>query len=95
MLNQDRFLIGGGWVASTGDTTVDVVSPHSEGVLAQAALGWLRLMHTGQFCAAQTRILAPRATYDLVDALVAMVDGIAVGGPGRPTGPTTGWADAQ
>jgi betaine-aldehyde dehydrogenase len=42
--------------------------------------------NSGQACAAQTRILAPRSRYrEVVDALVAMVDDLAVGDPSDPT----------
>ena len=53
-----------------------------------ATMGWLEmasLMNNGQACVAQTRILAPRDRYDeTVDALAAMVSGLAVGDPGDP-----------
>src|SRR5215469_6557592 len=54
-----------------------------------ATVGWLEmasLMNNGQACVAQTRILAPRSRYDeTVDALAAMVSGLAVGDPADPS----------
>ena len=53
-----------------------------------STVGWLEmasLMNNGQACVAQTRILAPRSRYDeTVEALAAMVNGLAVGDPGDP-----------
>ena len=53
-----------------------------------ATMGWLEtasLMNNGQACVAQTRILAPRSRYaETVDALAAMVSGLAVGDPADP-----------
>jgi betaine-aldehyde dehydrogenase len=53
-----------------------------------ATVGWLEmasLMNNGQACVAQTRILAPQSRYDeTVDALAAMVSGLAVGDPADP-----------
>ena len=53
-----------------------------------ATMSWLEmasLMNNGQACVAQTRILAPRSRYDeTVDALAAMVSGLAVGDPADP-----------
>jgi aldehyde dehydrogenase (NAD+) len=48
-------------------------------------LKFASLMNNGQACVAQTRILASRANYDdVVDALSAMVGGLAVGDPHDP-----------
>jgi betaine-aldehyde dehydrogenase len=55
--------------------------------LEQAIPGLLpaAMMNTGQACAAQTRILAPRRRYDeIVDALVATVEAARVGDPSDP-----------
>ncbi len=53
-----------------------------------STVGWLEmasLMNNGQACVAQTRILAPRSRYDeTVEAVAAMVNGLAVGDPGDP-----------
>ncbi|MGI9004938.1 MAG: aldehyde dehydrogenase [Streptosporangiaceae bacterium] len=53
-----------------------------------ATMGWLEmasLMNNGQACVAQTRILAPSSRYsETVDALAAMVSGLAVGDPADP-----------
>jgi betaine-aldehyde dehydrogenase len=45
-------------------------------------LRFASFMNTGQACAAQTRVLAPRHRYDeVVDALAVMVDSLVVGDP--------------
>jgi acyl-CoA reductase-like NAD-dependent aldehyde dehydrogenase len=44
------------------------------------------LMNSGQACVAQTRVLVPAARQaEFVDAMAAMVDGLAVGDPTDPT----------
>jgi betaine-aldehyde dehydrogenase len=56
--------------------------------LARTAEGlkFASFLNSGQACVAQTRVLAPRDRYDeTVDALAAMVEGIAVGDPGDPS----------
>jgi betaine-aldehyde dehydrogenase len=45
-------------------------------------LRFASFMNSGQACAAQTRVLAPRSRYgEIVDALAAMVEDLAVGDP--------------
>ncbi len=48
-------------------------------------LRFASFLNSGQACAAQTRVLAPRSRYDeVVDALAAMVGDLAVGDPHDP-----------
>jgi betaine-aldehyde dehydrogenase len=48
-------------------------------------LKFASFLNSGQACVAQTRVLASRRRYaETVDALAAMVEGIAVGDPGDP-----------
>jgi betaine-aldehyde dehydrogenase len=48
-------------------------------------LRFASFMNSGQACAAQTRVLAPRSRYgEIVDALAAMVDDLVVGDPFDP-----------
>ena len=50
-----------------------------------AGLRFASFMNSGQACAAQTRVLAPRSNYDeIVDAMAAMADSLVVGDPGDP-----------
>lgn len=50
-----------------------------------AGLRFASFMNSGQACAAQTRVLAPRSSYDeVVDAMAAMADSLVVGDPGEP-----------
>ncbi|HEY1828880.1 MAG TPA: aldehyde dehydrogenase [Acidimicrobiales bacterium] len=48
-------------------------------------LQFASLLNSGQACVAQTRVLAPRRLYtEMVDAMAAMFDGLAVGDPSDP-----------
>ncbi|MGE2735663.1 aldehyde dehydrogenase [Mycolicibacterium vaccae] len=59
------------------DVDIDIVT---------AGLKFASLANSGQACIAQTRILAPRSRYDdIVEALGAMMAGLAVGDPFDPS----------
>ncbi|WP_018657767.1 aldehyde dehydrogenase [Actinomadura flavalba] len=65
-----------------GGKSAAIILPDADLAATVEGLKMASLMNNGEACAAQTRILAPRARYDEVaDALAAMVGGLAVGDP--------------
>ncbi|WP_063128591.1 aldehyde dehydrogenase [Nocardia fusca] len=65
-----------------GGKSAAVVLDDADPAAVAAGVQVAGLMNSGQACVAQTRILVPRRRApEFVDALVAMVDGLAVGDP--------------
>ncbi|KPM56581.1 aldehyde dehydrogenase [Frankia sp. R43] len=65
-----------------GGKSAAILLPDVDLAAAVPALLGAGLMNSGQACVAQTRVLAPRDRYDeVVEALVAGVEGVKVGAP--------------
>ncbi|MEU5880517.1 aldehyde dehydrogenase [Spirillospora sp. NPDC047279] len=68
-----------------GGKSAAIVLDDADPATVAAGVKVAGLMNSGQACVAQTRVLVPRARHDEhVDALTAMMEGLAVGDPADP-----------
>ncbi len=69
-----------------GGKSAALVLDDADPATVAAGLKVAGLMNSGQACVAQTRVLVPRARHDEhVEAITAMMDGLAVGDPSDPS----------
>jgi betaine-aldehyde dehydrogenase len=65
-----------------GGKSAAIVLDDADLALTADGLRFASFMNTGQACAAQTRVLAPRSRYgEVVDALAAMAESLVIGDP--------------